>query len=177
MVTVAVARGSKEPPKKCVRVHRLAYVPSVVVMQVSLLSDLHYHGWERRVPYSGFNFWRPMPTIELDGLEVSVYRSDDDGVLVVDISGPDKDRDLDGGGVPKLRVWLNEGRLYEHPQKKGHEPMKVALIGTFSSGFHAIGPFEDDGEAMSHCGAFYDCTPQWIFSLNMPSTKREYLFK
>lgn len=110
-----------------------------------------------------------MPSIELDGLEVSVYRSEKDGSLVVDITGPEDD--VDDRGVPKLRVWLNEGRLYEYPLKA--EPQTVVLMGNLSVGFKAVGPFEDHDEAMSHFVGNLSRMPTWILTLNSPTAKEE----
>lgn len=105
-----------------------------------------------------------MPSIELDGLEVSVYRSEKDGSLVVDITGPEND--LDENGVPQLRVWLNEARLYEHP--KVGEPFTAVMVGNLTDGYRAVGPFEDFDEATQHCMARKYCESTWMISLNSP---------
>lgn len=83
-----------------------------------------------------------MPSIEFDGLEVSVYRSERDDSLVVDIIGP-LDGDLDENGVPKLRVWLNEARLYEHPRRT---PLFCVFVEN-----DCVGSFEDEQEALAYC--------------------------
>ena len=107
-----------------------------------------------------------MPSIELDGLEVNLYRSEEDGSLVVDISGPEVN-DQDDSGAPKLRVWLNEGRLYENPLKG--EPLTAVMVGNLTEGFRAVGPFEDFDEALKHCEAYGD--PTWVVSLNSPHAR------
>lgn len=111
-----------------------------------------------------------MPSIELDGLEVNLYRSEEDGSLVVDITGPGVN-DEDDDGAPKLRVWLNEARLYEYP--KVGEPFTAVLMGNLSEGFQAVGPFEDFEEAHLHCDSRTYEHPTWILSLNSPLTKEE----
>lgn len=50
--------------------------------------------------------------INVDGLEVHVHRSDDDGVLVVQIDGP-SDVDVRSDGTPRLRVWINEALIFD----------------------------------------------------------------
>lgn len=52
---------------------------------------------------------------ELDGLNVSVSRSETDGVLVVQIKVTG-DLEMDDDGVsPRARVYLNGDTLYENP--------------------------------------------------------------
>lgn len=58
-----------------------------------------------------------MTSIDLDGLEVAIYRSEEDGSLVVDITGPGDD-DLNDDLSPILRVWLNEACIYDNPRRK-----------------------------------------------------------
>ena len=112
-----------------------------------------------------------MPSIELDGLEVNLYRSVEDGSLIVDITGPEALGDQNDDGSPKLRVWLNEGRLYENPLKG--EPFSMALVGNLSEGFEAVGPFEDHNEAEAHFRANPTLHPTWIMSLTPPSAREE----
>jgi hypothetical protein len=50
--------------------------------------------------------------VEVDGLEVEVYRADD-GTLVVGINGPG-DEDLTTEESPDIRIWLNEALIYAH---------------------------------------------------------------
>lgn len=88
-----------------------------------------------------------MPSIELDGLEVSVYRSEIDGSLIVDITGPEG-RDQEPDGSPALRVWLNESRLYENPLKG--EPQLIAIVGNLSDGFKTVGPFDNHDEVSAY---------------------------
>lgn len=113
-----------------------------------------------------------MPSLEFEGLEVSVYRSEKDGSLVVDISGPG-DEDCGEGGIPRLRVWLNEGRLYEHPPG---EPFAAVLVGNLTAGFRAVGPFEDFEEATQHCVTQNYCDSTWMVSLNSPhADEKDYV--
>ena len=49
--------------------------------------------------------------VEVDGLEVEVYRGED-GKLVVSVTGPG-DEDLNDQGSPDIRVWINEALIYE----------------------------------------------------------------
>jgi len=52
---------------------------------------------------------------ELDGLKVSVSRSETDGALVVQIKVTG-DLEMDKDGVsPRARVYLNDDNLYENP--------------------------------------------------------------
>lgn len=60
-------------------------------------------------------------TVELDGLQVTVYRSHDDNKLVVDIEGP-RDPDTLDTDEPAIRIWLNEALIYregEYPVVDG----------------------------------------------------------
>lgn len=50
--------------------------------------------------------------VELDGLEVEVYRGED-GKLVVALTGPG-DEDLTDEESPDIRIWLNEALIYAH---------------------------------------------------------------
>jgi hypothetical protein len=50
--------------------------------------------------------------IDLDGLEVELYRADD-GTLVIGIDGPGDD-DLTTDESPDIRVWMNEALIYAH---------------------------------------------------------------
>jgi len=57
--------------------------------------------------------WRaPHSKTGMGGLEVSVYRSEKDGALVVDMTGPG-DADLNADTSPAIRVYLNKTILYE----------------------------------------------------------------
>lgn len=53
---------------------------------------------------------------ELDGMEVTLHRSETDNVIIVDIKCTG-DLDLDEDGVkPRARIYLNEDTLYENPE-------------------------------------------------------------
>jgi hypothetical protein len=56
---------------------------------------------------------RKYETAFLDGLQVDVYRSEEDGRLVVDITGPAEEADLTDLGEPKVRIWVNEALIYD----------------------------------------------------------------
>lgn len=56
------------------------------------------------------------------GLENSViYRSGKDGTLVVEITGEDAANPA-SEGQPRMRVYLNEGAIYENPEYPELEP-------------------------------------------------------
>jgi hypothetical protein len=45
---------------------------------------------------------------ELDGIEIRIYRSPEDGKYVVDV-----DTSAEGSDVPPVRIWLNDGLVYQ----------------------------------------------------------------
>jgi hypothetical protein len=113
-----------------------------------------------------------MPSIEFEGLEVSVYRSERDNFLIVDITGP-KEKDLDEDGAPKIRVNLNEETLFEHPLSADYEPLVAVMLGNLTEGFTAIGPFEDYDEAQKHCFSRAFIHSTWIIPLNSPHAEEK----
>ncbi len=61
----------------------------------------------------------PGGSVELaPGLRAYVYRAESDGTLVVELVGEDSAAPEDANG-PKLRVYLNEGILFENPAFPG----------------------------------------------------------
>ena len=50
-------------------------------------------------------------TVSIDGIEVDLYRGTD-GKIVVDIIGPDDEKDANDLGEPDIRIWVNEALIY-----------------------------------------------------------------
>lgn len=50
-------------------------------------------------------------TLEFEGLEIEVYRSERDGKIVVGLDGP-SERDETEDGEPDIRIWVNEALIY-----------------------------------------------------------------
>lgn len=58
---------------------------------------------------------------ELDTLKVSVCRSPDDGVLLVEIIGPTGEADMNDNGSPRMRIWVNEALIYSEDGEVGDD--------------------------------------------------------